>query len=77
MLEFSVTTINFNLTKSDYVSLKVFDISGREVSQLVSENLKAGSYQVPFNAGELSSGVYFYQLRTSSSVITKKMSLIK
>ena len=71
------TTIKFDLTKSDYVSLKVFDISGREVSQLVSENLKAGSYQVPFNAGELSSGVYFYQLRTNASVETKKMSLIK
>ncbi len=71
------TTIKFDLTKSDYVSLKVFDISGREVSQLVSENLKAGSYQVPFNAGELSSGVYFYQLRTNASVITKKMSLVK
>lgn len=71
------TTIKFDLTKSDYVTLKVFDISGREVANLVGENLKAGSYQVPFNAGELSSGVYFYQLRTSSSVETKKMSLIK
>ncbi len=71
------TTIKFDLTKSDYVSLKVFDISGREVANLVSENLKTGTYQVPFNAAELSSGVYFYQLRTNASVITKKMSLIK
>ncbi len=71
------TTIKFDLTKSEYVSLKVFDISGREVSALINENLKAGTYQVPFNAGELSSGVYFYQLRTNSSIETKKMSLIK
>jgi glucuronoarabinoxylan endo-1,4-beta-xylanase len=59
------------------VSLKVFDILGREVATLVSGRQAAGRYQVPFTATGLSSGMYFYRLQAGSFVETKKMMLVK
>ena len=58
-------------------SLLVYDILGREVKTLVSENLKAGIYEVDFNASVLPSGVYFYKLTAGEFVDTKKMILLK
>jgi len=71
------TNIKFDLAKSDFVSLKVFDTKGREVANLVNEKLSTGSYTVKFNAGNLSSGVYYYSLRTAGNTITNKMLLVK
>ena len=75
------TKINFSIPKSGYVSLKVYDILGNEVSNLVSQDLTTGSYTVDFNAAEngnaLSSGVYFYRLSTSGFSEVKKMYLVK
>lgn len=71
------TTIRFSIPKNDLVSLKVFDINGREVQNLINENKNSGSYEVNFNASSLSSGVYFYKLNTSSFSSIKKMTLIK
>ncbi len=71
------TTIQFSIPKNDFVSLKVFDVNGREVVNLISENKTQGTYEVNFNASNLSSGVYFYKLNTSSFSSIKKMTLIK
>jgi hypothetical protein len=71
------TMIRFNIPQKDYVSLKVYDILGNEVANLLSNTLDAGSHQINFNAGKLSSGIYFYQFITGSYSETKKMNLIK
>ena len=71
--------INYQLPVNNYVSLKVFDVLGREVATLVNEYKQAGKYGVQFSsdAFRLSSGVYFYQLRAGSFVETKRMLLLK
>jgi pectin methylesterase-like acyl-CoA thioesterase len=72
------TTIEFTLAEDSKVSLKVFDILGREVKMLVNENLKADIvHQVPFNASALSSGLYFYRLDAGNKSLVKKLMLLK
>ncbi|MHB1685941.1 MAG: S8 family serine peptidase [Ignavibacteriaceae bacterium] len=73
------TTINFQLAKSGHVSLKVYDILGNQVADLVEEDKPAGNYSVQFFAGSkrLSSGIYFYRLVTPGFVDTKKMVYLK
>jgi len=57
--------------------LKVYDISGKEISNLVNENLTVGTYEYKFNAASLSSGIYFYTLKADGISQTKRMMLIK
>jgi hypothetical protein len=72
------TKIDFGIPKGDFVTLKVFDITGREIEQLVNMRLLAGKYTVTFNNGNnLASGIYFYRLVAGSNIITKKMMLVK
>jgi hypothetical protein len=71
------TTINFQIPKDGYVTLKVYDILGREVATLVNEEKKAGSYSYKFDASELSSGVYIYKITANDFVQSKKMLLMK
>jgi photosystem II stability/assembly factor-like uncharacterized protein len=71
------TTIQFSTAKSSVVNLKILDLLGREVARLVNEQRPAGTYSVMWNAGNLPSGVYFYQLRAGSFVETKKLLLLK
>jgi hypothetical protein len=71
------TSINFSIPKSGIVSLKVYDISGKEVANLVNESLTTGTYEYSFNAASLSSGIYFYTLKTEGITQTKKMMLVK
>ena len=71
------TNIAFDLPKSEYVSLKVYTLLGTEVAILVSENLPAGKYTIKFDASNLSSGLFFYKLQTSSFVETRKMLLVR
>jgi len=71
------TKIIFDIKNTAFIMLRVFDITGREVRMLVNEKLSAGSYSYDFNAAELPSGVYFYQLQTNEFVETKKMILLK
>jgi len=71
------TNIKFALSKSGFVSLKIYDLSGREVSSLVNENLSVGTYSYTFDASKLSSGIYFYTLKSNNFSETKKMMLIK
>jgi len=61
------TKIAFHVPSSHFVSLKVFDVLGREIRTLVHEMLQAGKYQVTFDANALASGVYFYRLSVSPS----------
>ncbi len=72
-----VTKINFSIPNNEYVSLRVYDMLGREVSVLVNGQLTAGEYQADFNAVGLSSGMYYYSLRAGEYVDTKKMVLVK
>ncbi|MFN3426676.1 MAG: T9SS type A sorting domain-containing protein [Candidatus Thermochlorobacter sp.] len=71
------TVIGFTLPVASEVSLKVYDMLGREVATLVEGRQAAGQYQVPFTATGLASGVYFYRLQAGSFVETKKMMLVK
>lgn len=75
------TRINFALPEDGRVSLKIYDMSGKEVMTLVNEVKTAGYYSIDFNASSaakgLSSGVYFYRLSTDKFTATKKMMLIK
>ncbi|MBE2226885.1 MAG: SBBP repeat-containing protein [Ignavibacteria bacterium] len=72
-----VTNIKFSVPKSGFVSLKVFDISGKEVSSLVSSVLNAGVYNYELDASGLSSGAYFYRLSTENFNEVRKMILVK
>ncbi|QQS38300.1 MAG: T9SS type A sorting domain-containing protein [Ignavibacteriales bacterium] len=60
-----------------WVTLKVYDILGNEVTTLVNEYKSAGSYEVEFNAAKLASGVYYYQMKVGNFIETKKMILLK
>lgn len=71
------TQINYSIKDAGLVQLKVYDILGKEVENLVNENKEAGNYSVDFDASELPSGVYIYQLQSNSFISSKKMVLIK
>ena len=71
------TTIKFTIPEEGLVSLKVYDILGKEVSVLLDEMKQKGSYEINFNASGLSSGVYFYKLESGNFSNTKKMFLMK
>jgi photosystem II stability/assembly factor-like uncharacterized protein len=71
------TKIEFDLPLTSVISLEIFDILGRKVTTLINGEKVAGKYNVTFNASSLSSGFYFYTLRTKDFIQTKKMILIK
>jgi hypothetical protein len=72
-----ITTIKFNLPEKEFVSLKVYDIIGKETAVLLNEEKPAGLHSVQFDASGLSSGTYFYKLQAGSKIITRKMLLLK
>lgn len=71
------TTISFSIPEYSHVVIKVFDILGREVQEITNDNFYSGKYQIIFDAGNLSSGIYFYQLITNKTTKTIKMILQK
>lgn len=71
------TTIEYSVASAGNVSLKVYSLLGTEVATLVNKEMKSGNYSVQFDAAHLSSGIYFYQLKSGSVNITKRMLLIK
>jgi hypothetical protein len=71
------TNIRFDLNGIGRVSLKVYNTLGQEVATLVDGKLEAGTYEVPFDASDLASGVYFYKLSAASQTETRKMVLLK
>ena len=71
------TTISWQLAASSFVTLKVHNVLGKEVAALVNEEVQAGMHSVNFDASHLSSGIYFYTLKTNSFMQTKKMILLR
>lgn len=71
------TAISFSLATRSFVSLKIFDILGREVGIVVSEILPAGTHSRQWNPQGLASGVYFYRLQSGTSAVTKKLLFIR
>ena len=71
------TTISFSLPAKSFVSLKVFDIVGKEVATIVSEEMPAGNYSRYWNAASVSSGVYFCRLQAISFIETRKLVLLR
>ena len=71
------TKIKFELPKSSYIKLIVYDLLGREVAKLVNEKLTTGSYETEWDALRFASGIYFYKLVANDFSETKKMLLIK
>lgn len=71
------TTIQFSIPISELVTLKIYDILGKEVSEIVNETKEAGTYFVRFNASSLASGVYFYKISAGHFSEIKKMSVVK
>ena len=72
-----VTFIHYSVSESDYVDLKVFDVSGKLVSSLIDKKQERGSYDIEFAGGDLPGGVYFYRLVTGDYIQSKKMILLK
>lgn len=71
------TQIRFDIPKDNFVSIKVFDISGREVMTLVNESLRSGTYILNFNASGIGSGVYFYSISAGDFRDTKRFIVLK
>ncbi len=71
------TSITYSLKNPEFVTLKIFDMLGREVAELVNENKPEGRYTVAFNSGDLPSGIYIYKLDAGKFSDMKKMLLIK
>ncbi len=69
--------VEYNIQEAGLVSLKVYDVLGKEVATLVNEEKAVGNHNVTFNAGNLPSGVYFYTIITGNFISTKKMILAK
>lgn len=71
------TIINYSIPITTNVKLKVFDVLGNQITTLVNAEQKAGNYKVKFNASNLASGIYFYQIEANNFISVKKMILIK
>lgn len=71
------TTIDFYLPHSSFVTLRVFDSLGKEVINLINESKSIGYHKIQFDASNLSSGIYFYELKANDFVSTKKLLLVK
>ena len=71
------TTIKFDIAKSQFVKLAVYNMLGEQVSSLVNQNMTPGSYSVNFDASSLSSGMYFYRIESQGYSQTKRMVLVK
>jgi uncharacterized delta-60 repeat protein len=71
------TIISFNIPKDAFTKITIYDMLGREIKNLVSENLSAGVHTVQFDGSNLSSGIYFYELNVNGVKNIKKMMLVK
>ena len=71
------TAIRYEISDRSFVTIKVYDILGNEIAILVNEEKLAGSYEIEFDGSNLSSGIYFYQLKTENYFETRKMMLMK
>ncbi len=71
------TIINYSIPKTGLVTIKVYDILGKEITSLVNEVKSAGNYSVQLSGSKLSSGIYFYRMQSGSFLQTKKLLLLK
>jgi len=71
------TVIKYTLPKSEFVTLIVYDILGNEIARLVNGNQNSGAHTVNFNSSDLTSGIYFYQLKAGENRSMKKMIVIR
>lgn len=71
------TTISFGIPENGTVSVYIYSLLGQKVAELYSGSLRAGTYSMKFDASALSSGIYFYSVRTGTAVQTKRMMLLK
>ncbi len=71
------TKINYRITGDNYVTLKIFDLAGKEIKTLVNNFQKAGEYEVTFDGSSLSSGIYYYKIVSGNFTSIRKMMLIK
>jgi hypothetical protein len=71
------TTFSFYLPKRSHATLKIFDLLGREVTTIVSEEMSGGNYSRQWNATNISSGIYFYRLQAGTFTETKKLILLR
>ena len=71
------TVINYTITKSGFVSLKVYNILGKEVAALINRSQEAGTYSVEFNASSLPSGIYIYTIQSGQFTASRKLMLLK
>ncbi|MBI3195177.1 MAG: T9SS type A sorting domain-containing protein [Ignavibacteriae bacterium] len=71
------TKISFSIPAMSFVSIKIFDVLGKEVATIVNEELSAGNYTQEWNAQGIESGVYFYQIQAGTYVETKKLILLR
>ncbi|MBK8552005.1 MAG: T9SS type A sorting domain-containing protein [Ignavibacteria bacterium] len=71
------TTINYTLSESEYVTIKIYTVLGKEVATLVSAKQNPGLYSIQWDAGNFSSGIYFYKIITTSFEKTRRMVLLK
>jgi hypothetical protein len=71
------TKIRFDIPKNSLVRIEVYDVTGREIQNLVNNELKAGTYECEFSGFKYSSGIYFYKLQADNYVSVKKMILVK
>jgi len=76
-IKFTIASVTLSEVEGSLITLKVYDDIGKEITTLVNEELTAGEYEVDFDGANLSSGVYFYQLKAGSFIQTKKMILLK
>jgi len=72
-----VTTIKFGIVRSGNVQLRIYDVTGKMVSELLNSNINPGSYEIKWDASRYSSGVYFYTIVTNEFTETKRMLLVK
>jgi hypothetical protein len=71
------TTIKYSIPRSSRVTIRVFDVLGNEIQTLVNEEKSAGTYELDWNAANLTSGVYYYQMIAGNHISTRKMILLK
>lgn len=71
------TTINYQVAEKSFVTLKIYNILGDEITTLVNKVLSKGRYECKFDASNLSSGIYFYQLKSNNKILTGKMVILK
>lgn len=72
-----ITTISYDLPTNDFVTLKIYDVLGNEITTLIKEEQRAGFHKIDFNATSLSSGMYLYSLQSNNKTLTNKMIFIK